>query len=124
MQFSQTTSHIDRSNAPKPRGLDPPRDNITAFSNETEVHEDTTAYEFLAVITTQGPIFHDQLPGNTPTPNDPDSDNEFIPLSPDEETSLSLIRKETALSSSPNTSPSLIGQDDGTPPTRALPNIE
>ena len=65
--------------------LDPPRGNIPAFSNGTEVHENKTAYESLdrqgTVITTQGPIFHDQQPRDMPTQNDPDSDNGFIPLS-------------------------------------------
>ena len=32
-----------------------------------------------------------------------------------------MIRKETATSSSPSTSPSLIGHDDGTPPPRTDP---
>jgi hypothetical protein len=66
-------------------------------------------------------MFHDQQPGNTPTPNDPDSNNKYISLSPEEETSPSLIRKEIAISSSPSTSPYLIGHDDGTPPPRADP---
>jgi hypothetical protein len=86
------------------------------------VHEDKTAYESLGrrgtVITTQGPIFHDQQPRDTPTLNDPESDNGFIRLSSDEETSPSLIRKETAISSSPSISSSLIGRDDRTPPPR------
>ena len=77
--------------------LDPPRENIAALSNGTEVHEDKTAYESLdrrgTVITTQGPIFHDQQPRDMPTQNDPDSDNGFIPLSSDEETSPSLLHE-------------------------------
>ncbi len=105
--------------------LDPPRENIPAFSNGTEVHEDKTAYESLdrrgTVIATQGPIFHDQQSRDMPTQNDPGSDNGFIPVLSDEETSPSLIRKETATSSSPSTSPSLIRHDDGTPPPRTDP---
>ena len=66
-------------------------------------------------------IFHDQQPRDTPTLNDPDSDNGFIRLSSDEETSPSLIRKETAISSSPSILPSLIGHDDRTPPPRTDP---
>jgi hypothetical protein len=89
------------------------------------VYDDKTAYESLdrigTVITTQRPTFHDPQPRDTPTPDDPDSDNGFIPFSPEEETSPSLIRKETAISSSPSTSPSLIGHDDRTPPPRADP---
>ena len=54
--------------------LDPPRENIPAFSNGAEVHEDKTAYESLdrrgTAITTQGPIFHDQQPRDMPTQND------------------------------------------------------
>ena len=105
--------------------LDPPRENIPAFSNGAEVHEDKTAYESLdrrgTAITTQGPIFHDQQPRDMPTQNDPDSDNGFIPLSSDEEISPSLIRKETATSPSPSISPSLIRHDDGSPPPRTDP---
>ena len=56
-----------------------------------------------------------------PTQNDPDSANGFIPLSSDEETSPSLIRKEIATSSSPSTSPSLIRHVEGTPPPRTDP---
>ena len=89
------------------------------------MHEDKTAYESLdrrgAVTTAQGPIFHDQEPRETLTQNDPDSDNGFIPLSSDEETSPSLIRKETATPSTPTTSPSLIGHDDEMTPPRNDP---
>eukprot|EP00943_MAST-04B_sp_MAST-4B-sp1_P005520 g5520.t1 len=105
--------------------LDPPREHIPAFSNGTEVHEDKTAYESLdrrgTVITTQGPIFHDQEPREMLIQNDPDSDNGFIPLSSDDETSPSLIRKETATPSTPTTSPSLIGHDDEMTPPRNDP---
>ena len=50
-----------------------------------------------------------------------DSDNGFIPLSSDDETSPSLIRKETATPSTPTTSPSLIGHDDEMTPPRNDP---
>ena len=89
------------------------------------MHEDKTAYESLdrrgTVITTQGPIFHDQEPREMLIQNDPDSDNGFIPLSSDDETSPSLIRKETATPSTPTTSPSLIGHDDEMTPPRNDP---
>ena len=55
-------------------------------------------------------------PKNTPIMNSLDSANDFISISPEEETPQSLIRKETKTSPSPSTSASMMGHEDRTTP--------
>ena len=53
--------------------------------------------------------------------NSLDSANDCTPISPEEKTLLSLIRKETETLPSSSTSPSMIGHEDRTISPRADP---